>query len=152
MKRSSYLRVCGVIELIGFGVGLISFLFSWFTDKLVGIETWAAIVILLVIIFFGPSMGILFLTMADVYDTVYELAEDKEERDAEKQEEPTFKFGELVVVEKEYTKNDGTVIPVGTIGVVDDIEPETLFIKCTINGETVFAPLSYDGVSKLKKE
>ena len=84
MKRSTYLRVIGVFELIGFGVGLIFYIVYWATEKLTALGDVMAIVLLFIILFFGPAVGILFLTVADTYDAAHEIANVIEKNEEKK--------------------------------------------------------------------
>ena len=75
MKKSTYLKIIGTLELIAFVILLFVYILAWgygaisipgATSKSMAIIL--GILYLVLFIFFGPAIGVLFLTVADLVE------------------------------------------------------------------------------------
>ena len=153
MKRGTYLRIIGVIELIGFGIGLVVYIISWFKGGLNSITSFLRFLYFMIIIFFGPATGVLFLTVADTYEATYELYEKSKSKDNNSNNSSVFKeyvVGDIVTSSEPLLSYDKkTQIPALSIGRVTKIYTDMAEVEFKIEDKTVVANAPYKAINKI---
>lgn len=155
MDKSKYLRTIAIFELIIFLGGTIAYVINM-VNQFIGLKDipdsaakgwtmFSLIIGLILILFFGPAMYVLFSSVADLLDSreTYKAPSVKPSYSSTKSHvnySPTtkstinkkpivsskFKIGQKVTTNKELEDRDGNQIPKGCSGVVLEIEPNGL--------------------------
>ena len=153
MKRGTYLRAIGIIELIGFGIGLIVYIVYWFKGVLDSITPFLRFFYFMIIIFFGPATGVLFLTVADTYEATYELYEKSKNKDNNSNNSSVFKeyvVGDIVTSSEPLLSYDKkTQIPALTTGRVTKIYTDMAEVEFKVEDKTVIANVPYKSINKM---
>ncbi len=157
MNKATYLKIIGIIELIGFVIGLISYIIAWATNAFLGLHSFLPFLFFLLLLFFGPAVGVLFLAVADNIEKIEALSGNQEKQEKKINEvkkapaqtvvvssgktypKPTrvsnsvFNVGQHVTTIKDYKDMFGRKIPSGTEGVITKVYSSSLEILFKVN-------------------
>ena len=156
MKHKAwYFRVLGVIETIGFVVGLIGWIIYmvWHASVTTGNGIALDFLILFLIIFFGPSYAWLLFGHADLLEKAYPEDNKSTYLYEEREEDAPFKVNEAVkTTTKLKAERQNVLIPMGQKGIVIEPYKSNSFVSFVIDGEMVKILISNKHLVSLEKE
>ena len=147
--KAIYFRILGVTEIIGFVILLIGWIINMVANIALttGISLLWDILVLVVILFFGPAFALLFFGHADMLERLFPEENGKEARNKKTNYEPKNNLGNLFVkyeigslVKTKYVFHDpvsNVEVPKGSIGEIIESTGTHIKVKFVINGKVV---------------
>ena len=156
MKLHTYFRIIGFVELLGFAIGVIWYIVDLVTAAYLtrGLTLGLSLLILAIIIFFGPAVGLLFFAVANVLEEKEienneKMLQKKHQNIGEStnaKQKCKFRKGNYVILVKDVIAYNHYHLKIekGEVGYVENIIGKDLSVIFKINGEDIEVIESFD--------